>query len=82
MSSSSSATETDIEIVLWIQIVQSKYGLALRLLVDIRTLYVFGYSFVFQWYWSILCLFFSFWYENNNISNISRRGGWTGLGMA
>ena len=25
--------------------------------------------------------FFSFRYENINISNISRRGGWTGLGM-
>ena len=35
--------------------------------------------------WSILCFVVqnvSFWYENINISNTSRRGGWTGLGMA
>ena len=32
---------------------------------------------------SIICSFFSlFWYENINISNTSRRGGWTGLGTA
>ena len=27
-------------------------------------------------------LFFKFWYENINVSNTSRRGGWTGLGTA
>ena len=36
--------------------------------------------------WSILCFLFvfnfKFWYENINISNTSRRGGWTGLGTA
>ena len=33
---------------------------------------------------SILCVFsyFQFWYENINISNSSRRVGWTGLGTA
>ena len=29
-----------------------------------------------------LFFLFSFWYENINISNTSRRGGWTGLGTA
>ena len=40
-------------------------------------------SFFFQWLLvNSLFLIFKFWYENINISNISCRGGWTGLGMA
>ena len=39
-------------------------------------------SFNDNWYIIFFSLFFSFWYENINISNTSRRGGWTGLGMA
>ena len=49
------ATETEIEIVLWIRIEQSTYGLAVRLWVDVRTLYVFVIPLSFNGTRSILC---------------------------
>ena len=52
------ATKTEIEIFLWIQSDQSIYGLAVRLWVDVRTLYVFVIPLSFNGTRSILCLIF------------------------
>ena len=76
-----SATECGTKSELWVKIKQRYEGLVGRLWVDNKRLNGFVNPLSSGVALAIILIAwkFKFWYENNNISNIGPRGGWTGL---